>query len=146
MHSGQLPTTDLSAVGADQGVDFTLATSSSFEFSNLASEGVSRLEVYKTGRAAIPTGGIGATINIVTARPLDGPQTGFRGSIGAKANYDTSLRNTVTPEASGVINWSDPSKTIGVSLFGEYSKRKWAAASSTVNDWNITSCSDMPAR
>ena len=47
------------------------ATSRSFDFSNLASEGVSTLEVYKTGRAAIPSGGIGAAINVVTRRPLD---------------------------------------------------------------------------
>jgi TonB-dependent receptor len=45
-----------------------------------------------------------------------------------------------------VISWSDPNKTIGVSLFGEYSKRKWAAASSTVNDWNITTFANMPGR
>jgi TonB-dependent receptor len=144
----QLATTDVSAVGGDQGVDFSRATSRSFDFSNLASEGVSRLEVYKTGRAAVPTGGIGATINIVTARPLDGSERGFRGSIGVKANYDASLSlsHSVTPEGSGVINWSDPNKVIGVSLFGEYSKRKWAAASSSVNDWNIAPFSAMPGR
>jgi hypothetical protein len=32
---------------------------------------VTTLEVYKTGRAAIPSGGIGATINVKTRRPLD---------------------------------------------------------------------------
>ena len=33
----------------------------------------SAIEVYKTSRAETPTGGIGATINIKTARPLDKP-------------------------------------------------------------------------
>ena len=43
--------------------------SRSFDFSNLAVEGISRVEVYKSGKADVPTGGIGSTINIVTTRP-----------------------------------------------------------------------------
>src|SRR5439155_22694066 len=108
-----------------------------FDFSNLSPDGVSRLEVYKTGRAANPSGGIGATINVVTVRPLDGP-TGLHGSVGAKGQWDTSVDGfKVTPELSGILNWSNDSRTFGVSVFGAYQKRKFAAASSTVNDWNI---------
>src|SRR4051812_6163846 len=90
LNGRQMPASDLGTVGGDENVDFNRATSRSFDFGNLASEGVSRLEVYKTGRAAVPTGGIGATINIVTRHPLDGP-TGLTGSLGAKASYDTSV-------------------------------------------------------
>ena len=43
----------------------------SFDFANLASEAIAGVEVYKTGRADIPTGGIGSTINIKTTKPLD---------------------------------------------------------------------------
>src|SRR5437764_5852337 len=100
----QLATTDVNVIGGDQNVDFSRAQGRSFDFSNLASDGVSRLEVYKTGRAAYPSGGIGATINIVTQRPLDGHLSGFRGSIGAKAQQDTSLHKLKpTPEVSGVL-------------------------------------------
>jgi TonB-dependent receptor len=35
-----------------------------FDFGNIASEAVRSLEVYKTGKANIATGGIGATVNI----------------------------------------------------------------------------------
>ena len=42
-----------------------------FNFNELASESVSAVEVYKTARADLPTGGLGATVNIKTARPLD---------------------------------------------------------------------------
>src|SRR5690606_12801137 len=42
-----------------------------FNFAQLASEAVSGVTVYKTGRASNPSGGIGATIDILTARPLD---------------------------------------------------------------------------
>ncbi len=111
-------------------------------FSNLASEGVKTLEVYKTGRAAIPSGGIGATINVVSRHPLDGP-SGFSGSIGAKAVYDTSVNDCldcgskVTPEVSGVLSWSDPSEMFGVSLFGSYQKRNYTSIAATSNNWNI---------
>jgi TonB-dependent receptor len=143
----QIATSDVNAVGGDQNVDFSRATSRSFDFSNLASEGVSRLEVYKTGRAAIPSGGIGAAINVVTQRPLDGNKEGLRGSVGAKALYDTSLDSfKVTPEVSGILSWSDPNDTFGVSLFGSYQKRDSAAASATSNDWNITTFANMPGR
>ena len=142
----QLATSDVGTVGTDGG-DFNRATSRSFDFSNLASEGVSRLEVYKTGRAAIPSGGIGAAINVVTQRPLDSRESGLRGSVGAKAVYDTSLDDfKVTPELSGVISWSDPNDTVGVSLFGAYQKRKSAAAAAISNDWNITTFANMPGR
>ena len=45
----------------------------SFDFADLASEGVSAVEVYKTGRASIATGGLGGTVNIITPRPLATP-------------------------------------------------------------------------
>jgi TonB-dependent receptor len=143
----QLATSDVNAVGGDQSVDFARATSRSFDFSNLASEGVSRLEVYKTGRAAIQSGGIGAAINIVTQRPLDGPQDGFRGSVAAKALYDTSNSGfKLNPELTGIATWSDPNDTVGVTVFGAYQKRESAAASATSNDWNMTTFANMPGR
>ena len=37
--------------------------SRSFDFANLASEGIAAVEVYKSGRATLPTGGIGSVIN-----------------------------------------------------------------------------------
>ena len=94
-----LPTASIASVGQDQNGDFVSGTTRSFEFSNIASEGVSRLEVYKTARASITSGGIGAAINIVTRRPLDG-DAGLTGSIGAKAVYDMSDTDfaSITPE------------------------------------------------
>ena len=60
-----------------------------FDFANLASEAISQLQVYKTGRADSPTGGIGATINVMTARPLDNP--GMRASIDASSCHGTPM-------------------------------------------------------
>lgn len=139
LNGRQMPTANVVAVGGDQNVDFSTATSRSFDFSNLASEGVSRLEVYKTGRAAIPSGGIGATVNIVTRRPLDAAEEGVSGSVGVKAVHDSSIDrgDDITPEVSGLFNWVDDSRTFGVSVFGSYQRRDSAAASATVNAWNI---------
>jgi TonB-dependent receptor len=143
----QMASSFVNAVGGDQSVDFSRATSRSFDFDNLASEGVSRLEVYKTGRAAVPSGGIGATINIVTQRPLDVAGDGLRGSLGARALYDLSNpKFHVDPDLSGVLTWTDLDNTFGVSVFGAYQKRKSAAASVTSNDWNVTPFSSFPGR
>src|SRR5215510_312813 len=58
----------------------------SFNFAQLASEAISSVEVYKTSRADLPSGGIGATVNIKTARPFDTPGMVF--NVGAKGVYD----------------------------------------------------------
>jgi TonB-dependent receptor len=144
-----MPTADVQTVGGDQSADFATGTSRSFDFSNVASEGVSALEVYKTGRAAVPSGGIGATINVRTRRPLEGQDAGFTGSIGAKAVYDTGVDKSlddaakVTPEFSGLVNWVDPSERFGVALFGSYQKRNFTSRSATSNDWNIRTLADF---
>ena len=138
-----LATSNVSVVGGDENADSAQGSSRSFDFSNLASEGVKTLEVYKTGRAAIPSGGIGATINVVTRRPLDSHQSGLTGSLGVKAVYDTSVNgcldcgSKVTPEASGVLSWTDPNQKVGIALFGSYQKRNFTSISATSNDWNI---------
>ena len=136
----QLPASN---VGTSGGNAFARGTGRSFDFQNLASEGVSTLEVYKTGRATVPSGGIGATINIVTRKPLDSRETGFSGSIGGKALYDSSVedaeskKHRVTPEASGILNWSNENRTFGASVFGSYQLRESASVSSNPNYWNV---------
>jgi TonB-dependent receptor len=143
-----MPTANVATVGGDQSADFAGGTSRSFDFSNLASEGVTTLEVYKTGRAAIPSGGIGATINVKTRRPLDG-KAGLTGSVGIKGVYDEGVDKSVvdadkiTPEISGLLNWTDDSDKFGISLFGSYQKRNFTSRSATSNDWNIRRYSDF---
>ena len=142
LNGRQLAASDQTSVGGEN--DFTRSTGRSFDFSNLASEGVKTLEVYKTGRAAVPSGGIGATINVVTRRPLDSRNSGINGSIGVKADYDTSADDCikcgshVTPQVSGLVSWSNEEQTFGASLFGSYQKRHFSAMNASVNGWNIS--------
>lgn len=143
LNGRSMPSANIGVVGGDQEADDSRATSRSFDFSNLASEGVAGLEVYKTGRADAPTGGIGATINIKTNRPLERP--GFRATVAAKGLHDTSVirGDDFTPEASGLMSWTDDNEKFGVSLFGSYQKRESGVASATSNNWNIVSYDDF---
>jgi TonB-dependent receptor len=111
-----------------------------FNFANLASEAVSAVEVYKTSKADIATGGIGATVNIRTARPLDG-DTGFSGSFGAKAVHDTTalVGDDVTPELSGIFSWASDDQRFGVGLSASHQVRESSAATGGVGDWRIYS-------
>ena len=105
----------------------------SFDFANLASEGISAVEVYKTGRAAVPSGGIGSSINIRTPRPLDRP--GMRGSVAARGVYDTSQNSgtDITPEISGIFSSTfGPEDRFGILITGVYQKRN-----ASVNSANI---------
>ncbi len=124
----QMPTSTL-------GDGFSAPSSRSFDFGNLASEGVAGVEVYKSGRASLPTGGIGSVINIKLPRPLDRP--GFQGSIGVKGVYDTSRFSgfDVTPEVSGIVSktWNDD--TVGVLIAGSYQKRKGSQAQFVTGNW-----------
>ncbi|WP_243652435.1 TonB-dependent receptor [Novosphingobium sp. PhB165] len=149
LNGRQLATSDIVAVGGDQGGDGASGTGRSFDFSNLASEGVKTLLVYKTARAAVPSGGIGATIDIQSRRPFDNADSGFQGSIGAKASYDTSADDCiscgshVTPEVSGIASWTDQDQRFGVTVFGSYQKRNFTVPSQANDDWNIRTLSDF---
>ncbi|AJP71728.1 TonB-dependent receptor [Sphingomonas hengshuiensis] len=140
LNGRQLATTN---IDTSTGNAFARGTSRSFDFQNMASEGVSRLEVYKTGRANIPSGGIGAAINVVTRRPLDSREDGFSGSIGAKALYDTTVEDAegdlskITPEVSGLLNWKNAADTFGVTVFGSYQLRESTSIQANPNYWNI---------
>ena len=108
--------------------------SRSFDFANLAAEGIAAVEVYKTGRAAIPSGGSGSSINIPTPRPLDRP--GMRGSIAVKGVLDSSYNqgDEITPEVSGIFSTTLADDKIGILIAGSYQKRK-ASNNSFNSEW-----------
>ncbi|MFO1367777.1 MAG: TonB-dependent receptor [Marinagarivorans sp.] len=128
-----------SAYGGSSGADASTrgGNSRAFDFANLASEAVAGVEVYKTGKANVAAGGIGAAVNIKTARPLDKP--GFSASVGGKAVMDTTNRtgSDVTPELSGLVSWSDDAEMFGVSLSASYQERDSGFTGATVNGWVI---------
>jgi TonB-dependent receptor len=136
-----LPTAEVSITGARD--NFTGGQGRSFDFSNVASEGISGLEVYKTGQSLLPSGGIGATINIQTHRPLDLP--GTHATFGVKGIADSSVSDgdDITPELSGLFSWNNDEETFGIGLFGGYSKRDSGAAIGQTNDWVVRRADDF---
>jgi TonB-dependent receptor len=101
-----------------------ISSGRSFDFSNLASEAISAVEVYKTSMASIPTGGLGATINVVTARPLEVGERQM--SFGAKAVHDTSDQDSAwTPEVSGIYSDVFADGTFGVTVSAVYQEREF---------------------
>jgi TonB-dependent receptor len=135
-----MPTAKVRAIGTRG--NYGAGGDRAFDFANLASEGVNGLEVYKTGQAILPSGGIGATVNIKTRTPFDDPGTNF--SVSAKAMNDTSVEagDDFTPELSGLASWTDDSDRFGIGLFGSYSKRDSGAPTQQINDWIVRESAD----
>jgi len=126
LNGRQMPTSSLSGGGGEP------PNSRAFDFGNLASEGIAAVEVYKSGRVTLPTGGIGSTINILTPRPLDRP--GMRGSLSARGVLDTSQNghNDITPEFSGIFSTTFADNRVGFLVTGSYQRRK-----SSTNQANV---------
>lgn len=102
--------------------------SRSFDFGALASESVRAVEVFKTGKANLPTGGIGATVNIVTGRPLQSP--GFQSVVSGKLVHETSSSDAsvsnldeLTPEIAATFSNTFADDTIGVLVTASYQER-----------------------
>ena len=107
----------------------------SFDFGDIASESVSGVEVYKTSRANIPSGGIGATINVLTAKPLDRP--GLQLSASAKAVHDKSTYagDDATPEFSAFASQTFFNDTVGIALSGTFQERHSGMAQAFNTAW-----------
>ena len=110
-----------------------------FNFAQLASEAVNGVTVYKTGRAAQPSGGIGATIDILTARPFNNRGGEVVASAGIKALSDDSqtVGSDITPEISGIFSYANTDKTWGVSVSASQQKRKGGSVQATEDTWNV---------
>jgi TonB-dependent receptor len=114
-----------------------------YDFANIASEAISQLQVYKSARAETPTGGVGATINVITARPLSRP--GLQASVGVKGVYDKSAENIpgdikrggkVTPEISGIYSNTSADGRFGIALSASYQERNLGYNQAAVsNGW-----------
>jgi TonB-dependent receptor len=134
LNGRQMPAANVGSITGNPQDKGAAGTSRSFDFSNLASEGVSGIEVYKTGRAAGASGGIGATININTLKPLE--QSENSASVGIKAVKDES-GDGVTPELSGVANWVSDDSKFGVSLFGSFQERDSGSRHMSTEVWEL---------
>jgi len=91
-----------------------------FSFDTLPSELVSSVNVHKTSSAALQSGGIGATVNLKTARPLD--IDGFKTAGSVKGVYGTYSEET-SPQISGMVSNTFLNETLGVLLSVNHQER-----------------------
>ena len=128
LNGRQMPTSGV-------GNAFGNGTSRSFDFGNLASEGVSAVEVFKTGQADVPTGGIGATLNIKTTRPLEGQDVAA--TVAVSGMYDDSRIDGADfqPEVSALWSQKFADDRFGISLSAIHQVRESGAAVSKVSGW-----------
>ncbi len=107
----------------------------SFDFGNLASEGISAVEVYKSGQADVPTGGIGSTLNIRTTRPLESPGMNFTAAASGLHDESTELGDSFTPEISALFSNTFADDTIGIALSAVRQERNNGANTASVGGW-----------
>ena len=86
-----------------------------FSFDTLAAELITGVDLYKSPTADMQEGGIGATINVNTAKPLN--YDGFKAVASAKGVYD-DLSGDTTPQFSGLVsnNFNDGKTGVLVSF------------------------------
>ncbi|MFU8814835.1 MAG: TonB-dependent receptor [Pseudomonadales bacterium] len=112
----------------------------SFDFNDIATEAIRAVEVFKTPQGRLPSGGIGATVNMITARPFDDP--GFRSALSAKLVHESSASDgdlggldEFTPELAGLFSNTFADDTFGVLLSGSYQKRDNREEFAEVANW-----------
>lgn len=111
-----------------------------FSFDTLASELVSGVSVYKTHSAAVQSGGIGATINIETARPLSIPNFQFVGTY--KQLYDQNSKD-YSPQYSALISNSYQNNTFGLLLAVNEQQRYARIDEAQIDGWLVNT--EIPA-
>src|SRR5690606_19996559 len=92
-----------------------------FDFNVFASDLFSQMIVRKTAQADVEEGSLGATVDLVTARPFD--YSGFTVAASAQASYN-DMSGGATPRVAGLIanTWADG--RFGALLSVAHTKRK----------------------
>lgn len=102
-----------------------------FSFDLYPAELISGAQVYKSGIASLQEGGIGATINLETSRPL---QVKDKIIVSAKALYDNDS-DEMTPQLFGLVSKEFNDGKTGVLLSGVYQERQSQQDFSNTNGW-----------
>jgi len=106
----------------------------SFNFGDIASPGVTGVEVYKAADSTLPSGGIGATVNMVTTKPLK--------IKGTKRHFSLALVEDTTSEAGGTpveaaVLFATNQGKWGFSFSGAYQERTNREEGTRESNWLI---------
>lgn len=91
-----------------------------FSFDLLAAELITGAEVYKSSQARLQDGGVGATVNVNTARPFD--LGGFKVIASARGLYESNAEN-VSPQLFGLYSNTFADDKFGVTVALSYQDR-----------------------
>ncbi|MER2493879.1 TonB-dependent receptor [Catenovulum sediminis] len=128
LNGRQMPTSGLTGTAIN--------SSRSFDFANIASEAVSGVEVYKTSRADISTGGIGATVNVLTARPLNDPGLNFAVGVKGVIDKSTDKGDSITPEISGIYSQTFADDKFGIAISASHQERNGGNKQANIGNWH----------
>ncbi len=104
----------------------------SFNFGDIASPGVSAVEIFKSSNSSLPSGGIGSTVNMVTTKPLN--------IEGTKQSYSFNFVEDTTSEAGGqpietALLWATNQGRWGASLSASYQDRSNREEGTQESNW-----------
>jgi TonB-dependent receptor len=104
----------------------------SFNFGDIASPGVSALEIFKSANSSLPSGGIGATVNMVTTKPLN--------IDGTKKHFSINLVEDSTSELGGTpfettMLFATNQDNWGFSFSGAYQERTNREEGTRESNW-----------
>ena len=116
-----------------------------FNFAEISADAVSGVEVYKTNKVNLPSGGIGATVNVKTARPLEmSSDFTLAGSVKAQMDTSNEVGEDITPELTAIVGKNfefGDGVEFGILFNGSYSERDSRESIVTSDGWlrnNIT--------
>ncbi|GGW81080.1 TonB-dependent receptor [Alteromonas halophila] len=115
-----------------------------FSFDTLPAELISGATVYKSPMASMQEGGIGATVEVSTARPFN--YDGFTAAASVKGMYEEISEET-TPQMSGLISNTFADGTMGLLAAASFQQRKAQTNMLETRYWrpgvNITNRSEL---
>jgi iron complex outermembrane receptor protein len=88
-----------------------------FDQTQIASEIIGRIEIYKSPEARLPEGSLGGTVLMHTRRPLDLDANTFAASGGL--NYNDQADDE-QPSVSGLYSWKDSAETWGIAVAAQH--------------------------
>ncbi|PVM84504.1 hypothetical protein DDF62_22520 [Caulobacter radicis] len=104
-----------------------------FSFDVLSPNMIQRTDIFKSSVPQLQEGGIGATVNIITAKPLDG-KSGAHLTLSAGGMYDT-LRSKASPDLAGVASFTNQDKTFGAVVSASYTNRYSQSDQFIIHGW-----------
>ncbi len=112
-----------SAATQKQEGDSTAEQSRAFNFAEISPDSIAGVKVFKSTRASVTTGGIGATVDVTTARPFELGKRTLVGSFKGMMDQSNAVGEDLTPEVSFLFSDLFFDGKVGAMVNGSYSSR-----------------------